>query len=60
VVIVFISVAIDHDVIDKDYKIGIYYFSNNHTSLRSKIKDLDGGNDNISQCNNMSTGVLLF
>ena len=45
----------------KDYKIGIYCFSANHTALRRKSKDwLARNQNNVSEWSDISTRRLLF
>ena len=45
----------------KEYTIGIWYFSANHTPLRSKNKDwLAQNQDNVSEWSSMSTWLLLL
>ena len=46
---------------NKDYDIGICYFSIEHTALKNQSKDYLGRNkDNVSECRDMSTCELLF
>jgi hypothetical protein len=55
------EILLKSDIVDKDYAIGICFFSAKHAALRRRSKDwLARNQDSVSEWGDMSIGGLLF